>query len=136
MLKTLFTLFIAAIALPSMIILITIRNMNNLLLLTSLFFNILCLTSIIYIQSIGSDIKIYTFILYFILFNNIFLSITKLIYNILSVKSKIKELLRKIITYYTKFFFVYPNYILRILLITCNRILNVLNNRINNSLYD
>ena len=47
-----------------------------------------------------------------ILFNNIFLSIAKLIYNILSVENKMKEILRKVLTLYAKLLFIYPNYLL------------------------
>jgi hypothetical protein len=132
--KFLITLLIVAAALPSMIILITYRNMDNLMLFTSLFFNIVWLTTILYIQPIGSGIKIYT--LYFILFNNIFLSITRLIYINLLGSSRFKELFGKLLGYYIKFFYVFPNYVLRKLLSFASEILNLSNNRINNVVYD
>ena len=134
MLKTFFTLFIVAAALLSLIILITFRTLDNLMLLTSIIFNIIWLTTIFYIQPIGLDIKIFT--LYFLLFNNIILSIVRLIYNNLSVESKIKELLGIILTNYMQILFIYPNYLLRKLFTSGNQILDIFNNRINNILYD
>jgi hypothetical protein len=111
--------------------------MDNLMLLTSLFFNILWFTSIIYIQSIGFDIKIYA--LYIILLNNIFLSIARLIYDFLSVENKIKEAIGKFLGYYLKIFYVYPNYLFKNFLSIfsfLNKLSDLLNNRVSNIIYD
>jgi hypothetical protein len=135
MLKLFFNLFLVAIALFSVIILITFKTLNNLILLTTVSINILSLFSMIFhIQSIGSNI--YTFSLIFIFINNIFLSLSRFIIINLSLKSKIKDFLVKILSNYIKHFYVYPNYVLRKLFTFVNKMLNIFNNRVNNILYD
>jgi len=136
MFKTLFLFFIAAVALPSMVILITFRLMDNMMLLTSLIFNIVWLTTIFYIQPIGSGIKFYTFLLLFILINNIFLSLLWLFFYNLSQNSRIKEIIGKFIGLYLKLFFVYPNYLIRNLSFFINKIFEILNNSIHSKLSD
>jgi len=85
----------------------------------------------IYIQPIGLGLKFYIYFIYFILYNNIFLSLTKIIFINLSVQNKIKEFIGKILTYYTKILFIYPNYILRVILTTGNKMLDFFNNALN-----
>jgi hypothetical protein len=135
--KICYAFIIAAFALPSLIILITSRNMDSLMLLASLFFNTLWLASIVYIQPIGLGIKIYA--LYFILFNNIFITIFRLIYINLSINSRIKEFIGKFMGYYLKIFYIYPNYLFRKLMLiisVLNKFSDLLNNRVNNIVYD
>jgi DNA polymerase type B, organellar and viral len=139
MFKTLFLFFIAAVALSSMVILITFRLMDNMMLLTSLIFNIVWLTTIFYIQPIGWGIKIYTLLLLFILINNIFLSFTRLIYINLSIKNRFKDFIGKFLGFYMKFFYVYPNFLLKkflSLLSVLNKYSDIFNNRVNNIIYD
>jgi hypothetical protein len=88
----------------------------------------------IYIQPIGLGLKYYIYFIYFILLNNIFLSLTKIIFINLSVQNKIKELIGKILNFYIKIFFIYPNYLLRKLNVLFKEILDISNNRINLSI--
>nr|YP_009498212.1 hypothetical protein [Lactarius deliciosus]AWX52998.1 hypothetical protein [Lactarius deliciosus] len=84
---------------------------------------------ILYIQSIGSGII--TYCLFFILLNNIFLTICWFIFNNLSLQSRIRDFIGKILTYYMKIFFIYPNYILRVILTSGNKMLDFFNNALN-----
>jgi hypothetical protein len=90
MIKYFLKFLIVAIALLSVIILITFKPLNNLILFTSFSINIMSLYFLIYhIQSIGSNISTFTMILIFL--NNIFLSLIRLIINNQSLHSEIKE---------------------------------------------
>jgi hypothetical protein len=134
MFKFLLTSIIAAIALPSAIGLIALKTLDNLMLLTTLSINIISLLMIFYIQSIGWNI--YTYILLFLLLNNILLSISWFIFNNLPLQSRIKEYFGKFIAFYLKLFYVYPNYFFRNLSIFMNKVLEILNNSIHSKLSD
>lgn len=140
MIKYFLKFLIVAIALLSVIILITFKPLNNLILFTSFSINIMSLYFLIYhIQSIGSNISTFTMILIFL--NNIFLSLIRLIINNQSLHSEIKEFfflffLIQIVSVYIKIFYIHPNYILRKTFFFGNEILNIFNNRVNNLLYD
>lgn len=135
MFKTFITLFIVAAALPSMISLILFKTLNNLMLLTTLSINVVTLLLMLFfIQSIGSDI--FTYSLYFMLINNIFLSICWLIFNNLPLQSSFRDFIGKILGIYIKSFYVYPNYFLRNLSLFFNKILDILNNGLNSKLSD
>jgi DNA polymerase type B, organellar and viral len=135
MLKTLFFLYLVAIALLSVIILITFKFLNDLILFTVLSINIISLMlMILNIQSIGSNIYTYA-IFIFIFINNIFMSLVRFILN-LSLNNKTKEGLVKFLSIYIKVFYIYPNYILRKLFSLTSKMLNIFNNRVNNLLYD
>lgn len=134
MLKTFLTIFIVAIALLSLIVLITIEYLNNLILFGISSINIISLYLMIFnIQSIGWNIT--TFSSFFIFLNNIFLSLIRLFIINYSTKNKFKDFLITILTNYIKFFFIYPNYLLREGFSIASKILNIFNNRINNLLY-
>ena len=135
MLKIFLNLFLVAIALFSVIILITSKYLNSFILLTTLSINVMSLLLMIFhIQSIGSNI--YTYSLIFIFINNIFLSLSRFTINNLSFKNKIKEIFIKILSIYIKIIYIYPNYILRKFFTIGSVMLNILNNRVNNVLYD
>lgn len=103
MLKIFFNLFLVAIALFSVIILITSKTLNSLILLTTLSINVISLFLMIFhIQSIGSNI--YTFSLIFIFINNIFLSLFRFIISNLAFKNRIKDFLVKFLSNYIKIF--------------------------------
>jgi hypothetical protein len=118
-----------AAALPSTVALVTLRNMTTLALSTNIFLNYLWMTSLVYIQSIGSGFIIY--FLYIILINNIFFSIVKLIFINSSVDGKVRKFFGKILSNYMKIFFIYPNYILRLLFTWSKKFLDLLNNSFN-----
>ena len=135
MLKNILILFIVAIALLSVIILITIMNLNRFILFTTLSLNIVSLSIMIfYIQSIGWNIS--TFSLVFIFINNIFISLIRVIILKSSLNSDIKHGLVKILSIYIKIFYIYPNYILRNVNVFLSAMLNIFNNRVNNVLYN
>jgi hypothetical protein len=134
MLKILFTLFLIAIAIFSVIILITFNNLNRLILFITLSLNIILLILIIfYIQSIG--LNILTFSLVCLFLNNIFLCFARLLINEDKINKKYKESLILLLQFYIQIFYIYPNFILRYILTTINQILNIFNNRVNNMLY-
>ena len=126
MFKLLFTLYIVAIALPSCLALVTLRQMDNLMLLTTLSINFISLLMVLNIQSIGWNFIAYSLII--ILINNIFLSICWFIFNNLSLQSKIREIIGIILSIYIKLLFVYPNYFIRNINVFINKILDILNN--------
>nr|YP_009715293.1 hypothetical protein [Russula subnigricans]QGK88099.1 hypothetical protein [Russula subnigricans] len=135
MFKVFLITFLVAIALPSVIVLITSKLLNNLALLTILSINIISLVLMVFnIQSIGWNI--YTFSLIFILINNIFLSLLRFSIENLFFNNTIKEILIKFLSIYIKILYIYPNYILRRVFTIGNEILNIFNNRVNNVLYN
>ena len=135
MLKSFLIILIVAIALPSVIILITFKSLNKIILFITLIVNIIsCMYMIFYIQSIGWNI--YSFSLLFIFLNNIFLSLIRFIAINLSVENKIRPFLIRILSNYIKFCYIYPNYGIRKTLSFTSEMLNIFNNRLNNMLYD
>ena len=124
-----------AIALLSVIILITFKLLNNFTLFITLIINIISLwLMIFYIQSIGWNI--YSFSLLFIFINNILLSLIRFIIRNLSLNSFIEENLINFWLIYTKIIFTYPIYILRKVLSITGKLLDIINNRINNVIHD
>lgn len=135
MLKTFFFILIVAIALLSVIILITFKSLNKIILFITLIVNIIsCIYMIFDIQSIGWNI--YFFSLLFIFSNNILLSLIRFIIQNLSLNNFIREKLINIWLFYTKVIYTYPFYILRKLLSTSGKVLDIINNRINNVVHD
>jgi DNA polymerase type B, organellar and viral len=136
--KILLTIILVAIALLSVIILITFKHLNNLILFITFSLNIISLyLMIFYIQSIGWNIStISLWFLISILLNNIFLSLIRFIINNLSSTFKIKQYLIQILSVYIKIFYLHPNYIIRKTFSIGNEMLNIFNNRVNNLLYD
>lgn len=135
MLKLFSIIILVAIALLSVISLITFKHLNNLILFIIFSVNIISLyIMIFYIQSIGWNI--YTISLFFIFLNNIFLCLIRFIIINLSLQNKMKVFLVKILSNYIKFGYIFPNYFLRKSLSLGNEMLNIFNNRVNNMLYD
>jgi len=121
------------IALLSVIILITFKSLNKIILFTTLIINIISCTYVIfYIQSIGWNI--YTLI--FIYLNNILLCSIRFTIQNLSLNNFIKGKLINIWLIYTKIIYTYPFYILREIFSNTGKVLDIINNRINNVVYD
>ncbi len=130
-----FNLFFVAIALPSVIILITFKSLNKIILFITLIINIIsCMYMIFYIQSIGWNI--YTFSLLFMFVNNILLSSIRFIIKNISLNSLIGDKLINIWLIYTKIIYTYPVYILRKIFSISGKVLDIINNRINNVIHD
>jgi len=135
MLKIFLIILILVIAILSVIILITFKSLNKIILFITVIVNIvLCIYVIFYIQSIGLDI--YSSSLIFLLLNNILLGIIRFIIQNLSLNIYIKENLINIWLFYTKIIYTYPLYIIRKILSITGKILDIINNRINNVIYD
>lgn len=135
MLKSFLIPLIMAIAIISVIILITFKSLNKIILFITLIVNIIsCIYMIFDIQSIGWNI--YFFSLLFIFSNNILLSLIRFIIQNLSLNNFIREKLINIWLFYTKVIYTYPFYILRKLLSTSGKVLDIINNRINNVVHD
>lgn len=135
MLKILFILLLMVIAIPSVIFLITFKSLNKFILFTTLIINIISLIiMILYIQLIGWNI--YSFSLLFIFINNILLSSIRFIIQNLSLNSFIGDKLINIWLNYTKIIYTYPIYILRNINSSCVKILDIINNRINNVIHE
>jgi len=133
MLKAFSILFIVAIALLSVIILITFKSLNKIILFSTLIINIVSCTYVIfYIQSIGWNI----YSLIFIYLNNILLCSFRLIILNSSLNSFMKEKLINIWLIYTKIIYFFPLYIFRKLISSTGKILDIINNRMNNVIYD
>lgn len=108
MLKAFSIIFIVVIALLSVIILITFKSLNKIILFSTLIINIVSCTYVIfYIQSIGWNI----YSLIFIYLNNILLCSFRLIILNSSLNSFIKEKLINIWLIYTKIIYFFPLYI-------------------------
>ena len=135
MLKLFLTLFLVAIALPSVIILITFKSLNKLILFITLIVNIIsCIYMIFYIQSIG--LNIYSFSLFFLLLNNILLASIRFITQNFILNRITEKRIINIWLIYTEIFYTYPVYILRKFLSISGKVLDIINNRINNVVYD
>jgi hypothetical protein len=132
--KLFITIYIAATALPSMLFLVTSRNINNPMLLGTLIANIGSFAMIFYIQPIGWNICYYCW--NFILFNNLFLIIARILYLNLANTNKFKEFIGRFLGLHLKIYYIFPIYLMRLFstFITIN--LNILNNRITNLLFD
>jgi DNA polymerase family B len=89
---------------------------------------------IFYIQSIGWNI--YNFSLIFIYLNNILLCSIRFIIQNLSLNAFIRGKLINIWIIYTKIIYFYPLYIFRKLTSVTGKVLDIVNNRINNVVYD
>nr|YP_009498235.1 hypothetical protein [Lactifluus piperatus]AWX53021.1 hypothetical protein [Lactifluus piperatus] len=134
MIKLLFTLFLMGIALLSVIIFITFTSLNSFRLFLTLNLNIISLIIMIfYIQSIGWNIL--TFSLLFIFINNIILSSIRFIIQNLPLNSFIEDKLVNIWLIYTNIFYTYPIYILRKIFSISGKVLDIINNRINNVIH-
>jgi len=130
-----FMILIVAIALLSVIILITFKSLNKLILFITLIVNIISFIYVIfYIQSIGWNI--YFYCLLFLILNNILLGSIRFIIQNLSLNIFIGGGLINIWLIYTKIFYTYPLYIIRKILSISGKVLDIINNRINNVVYD
>jgi hypothetical protein len=120
------------IVIPSFFVLFNYKTLNNKILLIIIISNVGSLLMIYYIQIIGYNIWFNFYIL--IITNNLILSYTRFILKY--IPKNIQIYVRAFLKTYIKFVYIYPNLILRKFTSIISKNLNLLNNRVNNMLYE
>jgi hypothetical protein len=132
MTNNLYNLLLMTIVIPSFFALFNYKFLNNKILLIIIISNVGSLLMIYYIQSIGYDIWFNFYML--IITNNLILSYPRFILKYIPRNSQ--KYIRGFLKNYIKIVYIYPNLTLRKFTLIISKILNLLNNRVNNMLYE